>query len=146
MKGFKSATETPLLIMPLDTHSETAGVRLCIHCDTEIPPARLKAMPTAASCVPCLEVTGDVAKIRRHDDHVGKNGEEVVETFFKKPTPYIERFTNRMTKGVLTFHGSDDQEEVHTTSVKPGYWPTSPEEDYVSSIDKKKTTQLQKAA
>lgn len=73
--------------------------RLCLSCSTAIPPARLKALPTASKCVRCLEREGDVPRLKRYDEYIGTDGEEVVSTYFKKPTPYIAWAINRLMSG-----------------------------------------------
>lgn len=32
------------------------GVRHCVDCDEEIPPARIKAIPNASLCAPCTAI------------------------------------------------------------------------------------------
>lgn len=55
--------------------------RICSGpCNTSIPQARLRAMPSARFCVPCQELLGDVPILRRYDD-VGAHG-EVHQTYF----------------------------------------------------------------
>jgi hypothetical protein len=63
--------------------------RLCEDCERPIPAKRLTAVPNAILCVPCLERSGDVARLRRLDEYIGKEGEEVVETYFTN-NPYLK--------------------------------------------------------
>jgi hypothetical protein len=56
--------------------------RLCEECDQPIPQKRLRAVPTATLCVPCLEAQGDVPKIKRYDE-TAKDG-EIIQTVFTR--------------------------------------------------------------
>src|SRR5216683_7324609 len=49
-------------------------------CGTFLSQARLRAMPSARLCVPCLEQAGDVPVLKRYDD-AGVDG-EVHQSFF----------------------------------------------------------------
>lgn len=42
--------------------------RSCTLCGNEIAAARLRAVPHADMCVQCTEESGDVARLKRHDD------------------------------------------------------------------------------
>ncbi len=64
--------------------------RLCAQCDEPIPLVRLKAMPTTAYCVACLESSGDVQLLKRHDDYIGRHGDDVVSTYYKSPHQYMD--------------------------------------------------------
>ncbi len=72
--------------------------RSCAQCAEPIPAMRLAAIPSASHCVTCLTIAGDVPLLKRHDDYVGKEGEDVVYTYYKKPTPYIKRYIDRLTQ------------------------------------------------
>src|SRR5271157_2784061 len=54
-------------------------MRVCHACGKEIPSIRLRAVPSAILCVPCLTALGDVLPLRRFDEH---NKEDIVETLF----------------------------------------------------------------
>lgn len=43
-------------------------------------------MPNASLCVKCLERRGDVPLLKRYDEFVGS---EEVQTYFKRPNPYL---------------------------------------------------------
>lgn len=55
---------------------------LCSGCGEPIPAKRLAAVPHAETCVPCLESSGDVPRIKRYDEHT-RDG-DVVSTVFTK--------------------------------------------------------------
>jgi hypothetical protein len=56
--------------------------RFCEECDQPIPEKRLRAVPAATLCVPCLEAQGDVPKIKRYDE-TAKDG-EIIQTVFTR--------------------------------------------------------------
>jgi len=60
-------------------------------CGDPITEARLKAIPTARQCVPCLEQAGDVPRLRRLDE---VTNEGTVETYFIE-NPYISSSLRR---------------------------------------------------
>jgi hypothetical protein len=62
--------------------------RICIDCRLPIPGNRLSAVPNARRCTPCLELAGDVPKIRRYDETLPDG--DVVEIQFVH-NPYIEK-------------------------------------------------------
>jgi hypothetical protein len=68
-------------------------MRDCSECGTSIPENRLRAMPNAYQCVPCLEKMGDVAPMRRYDE-VGVDG-EIISTFYLKNN-YVESQQKRV--------------------------------------------------
>jgi hypothetical protein len=72
-------------------------IRVCEECEESIPPARLKAVPNARMCVPCLEGLGDVPRIKKFEEH-SESGELLSETFFTK-NPYIEHQIGRLMSG-----------------------------------------------
>lgn len=54
--------------------------RMCQNCNEAIPPKRLEAVPNAKLCVPCLEKSGDVPKLRRYDEAASDG--DTVQTYF----------------------------------------------------------------
>lgn len=97
----------------METPKETAScssteIRGCIVCAAPIPEARLKALPTATKCIPCLLKEGDVLKLKRHDDHFGNEG-EIVEIYFKKPSHYVERTMQRLNGAAFAQYGQTEQ-------------------------------------
>jgi hypothetical protein len=64
----------------------------CTLCNEPIPTARLKAVPSATECVPCLTKAGDVPTIKRFDQYIAKGGEieDVVEITYKGKNQYID--------------------------------------------------------
>jgi hypothetical protein len=62
----------------------------CTLCSQPLSRARLAAQPGATECVPCLSANGDVPRIKRYDDHYGKDGEDCDEIFFTC-NPAIDR-------------------------------------------------------
>lgn len=88
--------------------------RMCKVCDVEIPAKRLAAQPNATMCVPCLEKSGDVRRLKRYDDH-DIHGEEVGQTYFVED----ERLEARL-KRISAMHiPSEDEmtEDDSNTSV-----------------------------
>jgi hypothetical protein len=86
-----------------------SDARLCIVCEREIPAARLRAMPTASKCVQCVQDSGDVPRLRRHDQLIGtlETG-EVVSTYFKgEPNPYLQQVIKQQ-KMIRRFENSDN--------------------------------------
>jgi hypothetical protein len=75
--------------------SSTIEAIHCEFCDAPLSEARLKARPTATACVGCLEANGDVDRIKRHDEYLGKEGEDQVSTYFIKPNQYLEKTIGR---------------------------------------------------
>lgn len=65
----------------------------CKLCELPISSARLKALPETLYCIKCVLVNGDVPKIKRHDDFVG---EDVIETYYTKPSPYLSTVIDRL--------------------------------------------------
>jgi hypothetical protein len=49
-------------------------------------------MPTASKCVQCLQDSGDVPLLRRHDQLIGtlETG-ELVSTYYKHANPYLAK-------------------------------------------------------
>lgn len=73
----------------------TAGKqRCCTTCGEPIPAKRLEVKPNATQCVPCLEASGDVARIRRYDQYDSRNV-LVAETYFTDD-PRLERQLQRL--------------------------------------------------
>jgi len=83
--------------------------RLCSICTEPIPPARLKAMPTTSMCVSCVEATGDVPLLKRHDDYIGRQGDDVVSTYYKGPNQYMDLAVKKFMTN--TTYGSEPYEE-----------------------------------
>jgi hypothetical protein len=89
-------------------HPLSSDTRLCIVCEREIPAARLRAMPTASKCVQCVQDSGDVPRLRRHDQLIGtlETG-EVVSTYFKTANPYLQQVIKQQ-KMIRRFENSDN--------------------------------------
>lgn len=77
------------VITPSSAHRD------CTVCDRPIPAARLRAKPDADTCVPCLEAQGDVVRIKRFDEYLGKEGEDVVSTYYTIPNQYLAQVVSR---------------------------------------------------
>lgn len=72
-------------------------IRFCITCIEPIPTARLKAQPLANQCVSCLQAAGDVALIKRFDEH---SGSSTIETYYRGENLPIERAVRRIGQNV----------------------------------------------
>lgn len=85
--------------------------RLCSVCTEPIPLSRLKAMPNTSQCVSCTEALGDVDLIKRYDDYIGRQGDEVVSTYFKGPNQYLDLAIKKLLNNDC-FLPSDDDDYV----------------------------------
>lgn len=77
---------------------ELIKTRSCTVCGSLIPPARLKAVPNARACVPCLEANGDVPPIRRIDSSSPSG--ETDEVYFTE-NRYFEEHLSRSQQRVF---------------------------------------------
>jgi Prokaryotic dksA/traR C4-type zinc finger len=50
------------------------ATRFCERCDTEIPPARLEALPDTMLCVRCSEEVGGDFDVTVIPENIGKSG------------------------------------------------------------------------
>lgn len=107
----KETSESATIIMNARNRVVPAE-RLCEECDLPIPAKRLAAIPEAALCVRCTERRGDVVRIKRHDDYVGKDGDEVVSTYYTTPDPYLQTAITRR-KSVGSFMTGLKMLELH---------------------------------
>jgi len=69
-------------------------MKICSMCHKEIPKKRLKAMPNATMCAPCLTALGDVTLMLRFDETAG---EGIVETFTKGCPGIIQQIKRERT-------------------------------------------------
>lgn len=69
-----------------DAASAPVLTRLCESCGEPIPRKRLEARPDAQQCAPCLEMMGDVPRLRRFDEFCG---EDTVSTLYTRPSQYL---------------------------------------------------------
>jgi len=102
-------------------------VRLCTECEEPIRAVRLKVVPNAKQCVPCLEALGDVPLIRAEKTIwpriIATTGEE--EGF--QDHLGSESFADMASEASI----SDILENVETLDVEGFLWPaadTQPEE------------------
>lgn len=95
-----SVNDNGTTLSPLDNNGDgctpspehSTNQRRCIVCDRALSEARLSAMPTASKCVPCVQDSGDVPRIRRHDQIIGTlENQEVSSTYYKIPNAYLEK-------------------------------------------------------
>lgn len=76
--------------------------RYCHRCDTEIPPARIEALPDTLLCVKCSEEVGGEKRIKVRQRNYAKAGSlkknygDVEVRFERKPLP--EKGLERKTK------------------------------------------------
>lgn len=74
--------------------------RRCEECGRALSPKRLAAVPDADMCVPCLEQSGDVIKVRRLDENIGTpENPNVIQTYYKKPNQYLDKAISRFGAG-----------------------------------------------
>jgi RNA polymerase-binding transcription factor DksA len=66
----------------LTNGNKVASCPICTECGEPISAKRLAIFPNAEQCVPCLEQSGDIQKIKRYDEYT-PNGEVVSTTFTK---------------------------------------------------------------
>jgi len=59
--------------------------RSCVTCHTQISKGRLKVMPNATLCVPCLEAVGDVAPAREYSVRCSLNNSELLTDLTEAP-------------------------------------------------------------
>lgn len=104
--------------------------RLCTECFMPIPTARLLAKPDASMCVKCLEESGDVSLVKRHDEYVG---EELVSSFFTHDT-YITNNLNRKIKFDSYFVESDEMDRLQTLNSKLLASVMSVEDELIESV------------
>jgi hypothetical protein len=57
-----------------------SSLRKCSECGGNIPATRLRAVPTAVLCVPCLETAGDVPRIQQFSERT-KDGDVITTQF-----------------------------------------------------------------
>jgi hypothetical protein len=86
--------------------------RRCEECGSSLPISRILAVPTATHCVPCLTAAGDVPRVKRLDGFIGRDGEDVVSTYFTA-NKYLEAEVRRlMGLGSSWTQGPEDAEHL----------------------------------
>lgn len=93
--------------------------RLCQECEEPIPTARLKAMPSARLCVPCLEKAGDVPIIRRYDE-AGVDGDTAQTYYVNNRDIERERLRRSNATGTARFVEADEPDALDLDSVSVG--------------------------
>lgn len=106
--------EREVALSPTPSTSPAPQTRICTVCTGEIPASRLRALPNASQCVSCVEASGDVVRIKRLDEYIGKEGEDIVETYYLGSNPYISAVQMRVPGSVAgVFYSQLNHEEVH---------------------------------
>lgn len=94
-------------------------MRLCHACGKAIPLGRLKAVPSATLCVPCLISLGDVLPIKRFDEACV---EGIVESYFTRDLAFESQIhrerTHAVTNKVLAEITESDVIEPMAAEIK----------------------------
>lgn len=113
----------------------TYRVRLCLGCELPLTSKRLKAVPNATMCAPCLEAGGDVDKIKSLD------GDVELSSLYTKSDSYIERHLNRLRHALVNTPRVAGDDAHLDTVMQPiaGYRAADAFEDsMIQCIDLKK--------
>jgi hypothetical protein len=70
----------------------------------------MKAMPSATTCVDCLDAAGDVFRIQRLDEFYGHEGEFQQSTYIKEPNQYFDKAILRFLKTSHPYGSMTDAE------------------------------------
>lgn len=125
---------------PNFTEVDKRPPRICTVCSEAIPAARLKAKPGATHCVPCLEKSGDVPRLRRFDE---TSAQGTVETLFTSDVN-LSRQLDRQRQTVPGYRAENAEpsfyEEYFTSAVQDADVTAGPNEaealEYVAETER----------
>lgn len=110
---------------PTETkNAEGIEAKQCIDCGEPIPEKRLKAVPDAVLCVPCLEARGDTPHIKRFDEF--NDQREIVEqTFFTTEPEFTRRIRLLTSVGLNSAYFSEAlcDKDVADSEEEPEHLP-----------------------